>query len=122
MKRGEDWALGPRDSGPERKLARDYVDSKRRVSEYYMYALLVLLVALISRNSTLNTYISPLVLVLIVLVAVDAYFLRRGLRRLLAERFPGSSVRGLTMYSLMRSLQIRRFRMPAPRIKPGDKF
>jgi len=25
------------------------------------------------------------------------------------------------MYAVMRALQIRRFRMPAPRLKPGDE-
>jgi hypothetical protein len=122
MKRGEDWALGPRDRGPARKLARDYVDSQRRPSEYYMYVLIVLLIALLSRNKTLNTYVSPLVLLLIVVIAVDAYFIRRALHRLVAERLPGESARGLTVYAVMRTLQIRRFRMPAPRVKPGDKI
>ena len=122
MRRGEDWALGPRDRGPIRKLARDYVDAHRRPSEYYMYVLLLLLVALLSRNATLNTYVSPLVLVLIAVVVVDAYLLRRALFKLAAERYPGESTRGMTTYAVMRALQIRRFRMPAPRLKPGDKF
>jgi|SRR5579875_733365 hypothetical protein len=121
MRRGEEWALGPRDRGPVRKLARDYVDAHRRPSEYYMYVLLILLVALLSRNATLNTYVSPLVLVLIVVVAVDAFLIRRALRKLAAERCPGESTRGMTTYAVMRALQIRRFRMPAPRLKPGDK-
>src|SRR5580692_2864879 len=76
MRRGEEWALGPRDRGPIRKLARDYVDSHRRPSEYYMYVLIVLLVALLSRSKALNTYVSPFVLVLIVVVVIDAYFIR----------------------------------------------
>jgi hypothetical protein len=122
MRKGEDWALGPRDKGPERKLVRDFVDSKRRISEYYMYALIVLLIALLSRSKTLNTYISPLVLVLIAVVVIDAYYLRRGLRKLMAERFPGSSMRGLTTYAVFRALQIRRFRTPVPRVKPGEKI
>jgi hypothetical protein len=122
MRRGEEWALGPRDRGPIRKLARDYVDSHRRPSEYYMYVLLLLLVALLSRNSTLNTYVSPLVLVLIVVVVIDAYLIRRALMKLAAERYPGESTRGMTTYAVMRALQIRRFRMPAPRLKPGDEF
>jgi hypothetical protein len=122
MKRGEDWALGPRDRGPARKLARDWVDSHRRPSEYYMYVLIVLLIALLSRNKTLNTYVSPLVLVLIVVILIDGYFIRRALHRLVAERLPGESARGLTVYAVMRALQIRRFRTPAPRVKPGDKI
>jgi hypothetical protein len=122
MKRGEDWALNPRDRGPERKLVRDFIDSKRRISEYYMYALIVLLVALFTRNKSLNTYISPLVLVLIVLVAIDGLLIRRSIQRLIAQRLPGSSTRGLTIYGLMRALQIRRFRVPAPQVSPGDKI
>ena len=122
MRRGEEWALGPRDRGPIRKLARDYVDASRRPSEYYMYVLLLLLVALLSHNAKLNTYVTPVVFLLIVVVVVDAYLIRRTLRRLAAQRFPGESTRGMTTYAVMRALQIRRFRMPAPRLKAGDKY
>jgi DUF3043 family protein len=122
MKAGEAWALNPRDRGPAKALARDYIDSKRRISEYYMYILILLLVAVFLRNKTAQTYISPLVLVLVVVIVVDAQFIRFRLRKLVAERLPGESTRGLTMYAVMRALQIRRFRVPAPRVRPGDKF
>ena len=122
MKRGEAWALNPRDRGPTRALARDYVDSKRRVSEYYMYVLLILVVAVFSRNKAIQTYISPLILVLVLIIVIDAQLIRRSLNKLVAERLPGESTRGLTMYAVFRALQIRRFRMPAPRVHPGDKI
>ena len=122
MKQGESWALNPRDRGPARALARDYIDSKRRISEFYMYILVVLLAAVFLRNKTEQQYISPLVLVLVVVILVDAQIIRRSLRRLVGERLPGESTRGLTMYAVMRALQIRRFRMPTPRVRPGDKF
>ena len=122
MKRGESWALNPRDRGPARALARDYIDSKRRITEFYMYILVVLLAAVFLRNKTEQEYVSPLVLVLIVIIVVDAQVIRRGLRKLVGERLPGESTRGLTMYAVMRALQIRRFRMPVPRVRPGDKF
>jgi hypothetical protein len=122
MKRGEAWALNPRDRGPARALARDYIDSKRRISEYYMYVLVVLLVAVFVRNSTAQAIISPLVLALVVIILIDGFLIRRSLQALLAERLPNESMRGLTMYSVMRALQIRRFRVPAPRVRPGDKI
>jgi hypothetical protein len=122
MKQGEAWALNPRDRGPAKALARDYIDSKRRISEFYMYILVVLLAAVFLRNKTEQQYISPLVLVLVVVILLDAQIIRRSLRRLVAERLPGESTRGLTVYAVMRALQIRRFRMPAPRVRPGDKF
>ncbi len=121
MKRGEAWALNPRDRGHARALARDYVDSKRRVSEYYMYVLVVLLVAIFVQNTVITTIMSPLVLALVVVVGIDAFFIRRALRGLVAERLPGESARGLTWYAVMRALQARRFRVPAPRVQPGQK-
>ena len=122
MKRGETWALNPRDRGPARALARDFIDSKRRISEYYMYVLVVLLAAVFVRSAAAQAIISPLVLVLVLVIVVDATMIRRSLNRLVAERLPGESARGLTMYAVMRALQIRRFRVPAPRVRPGDKF
>lgn len=121
MKRGEEWALGPRDRGPVRKLARDYVDAHRRPSEFYMYLLIVLLVALLSRNKALNSAVSYLVMAMIAVILVDGFLIRRALRKLAAERLPGVSMNGMTLYAVMRALQIRRWRMPAPRLKPGDK-
>jgi hypothetical protein len=122
MKRGEAWALNPRDRGPARALTRDFVDSKRRVSEYYMYILVILLAAVFVRSSAAQAIISPVVLLLILVIVVDGTLIRRSLSRLMAERLPGESTRGLTMYAVMRALQIRRFRVPAPRVHPGDKI
>jgi hypothetical protein len=122
MKRGEAWALNPRDRGQARALARDFVDSKRRISEYYMYVLIVLLAAVFLRNTSAQQIVSPLILVLVVVILADAWLIRRSLTRLMAERLPGESTRGLTMYSVMRALQIRRFRVPAPRVGPGTKI
>jgi hypothetical protein len=122
MRRGEAWALNSRDRGPARALARDFVDSKRRISEYYMYVLVVLLAAVFVRSKGAQAIISPVVLVLVLVIVVDALLIRRSLRRLLDERLPGETARGLTTYAVMRALQIRRFRVPSPRVKPGDKF
>jgi len=122
MRRGEAWALNPRDRGPARALARDFVDSKRRVSEYYMYILVLLLAAVFVRSTTTQAIISPVVLLLVLIIVVDGLMIRRSLQRLMAERLPGESTRGLTMYAVMRALQIRRFRVPNPRVHPGDKI
>ena len=122
MRRGEAWALNPRDRGPARALTRDFVDSKRRVSEYYMYILVVLLAAVFVRSAAAQAIISPVVLVLILVIVIDGTLIRRSLGRLMAERLPGESTRGLTMYAVMRALQIRRFRVPTPRVHPGDKI
>jgi hypothetical protein len=46
----------------------------------------------------------------------------RGFKRVLAERIPNASTKGLLMYGMTRSTQIRRFRMPPPRLKRGDAY
>ena len=124
MRRGEEWALQPRDRGPMKKLARDYVDAHRRPSEFYMYALIVLVVALVAGKShkALNSDLQFLLLAIIVVIIVDAMLLRRSISKLAKERLPGESTRGITFYAIMRALQLRRFRNPAPRVKPGDSF
>jgi uncharacterized MAPEG superfamily protein len=124
MRRGEDWALGPRDRGPAKKLARDYVDAHRRPMEFYMYALVVLILALFAgrSSSAINSYMQDFLIAIIVVIAVDAYLLRRSVIKLVNERLPNESTRGLGFYAIMRGLQLRRFRTPATRLKPGDKF
>jgi hypothetical protein len=122
MRRGEEWALPAKDKGPARALARDYVDSKRRISEYYMYVLLLLMVVLFTagRAKSIQVYLDLILLVLVVVLVTDALSLRRGLRRLMAQRLPDESSMGLTRYAVFRAIQIRRFRMPPPRVRAGE--
>jgi len=124
MRAGEEWALGPRDRGPLKKLARDYVDAHRRPMEFYMYALIVLIIALFAgkSHSALATYMQYILFVIIAVIVVDGYLLRRSILKLAHERLPNESTRGIGFYAIMRGLQLRRFRTPAARLKPGDDF
>ena len=124
MRRGEDWALGARDRGPAKKLTRDYVDAHRRPMEFYMYALIVLIIALFAGKShaALANYMQYFLVAIIAVIVVDGYYLRRSILRVVHERLPNESTRGLAIYAIMRALQLRRFRTPAARLKPGDEF
>jgi hypothetical protein len=122
MKRGEEWALAARDRGPVKSLTRDLVDAKRRISEYYMYVLIFLMVLLFINSTKVKDFLYPVVLVLAIIIIAEGTMISRAVRKEAAVRFPGESTRGVMMYAIMRALQIRRFRMPAPRIKPGDKI
>ena len=122
VRRGEEWALPPRDRGPVKALARDYVDSKRRVSEYYMYGLLVLLVLLFVPSLIVKTIVPLLVLAAVLVMAIEGVYIGRKVKVLAAKRLPGESTRGLGLYAAMRALQIRKLRVPKPRVDPGDSF
>ena len=43
----------------------------------------------------------------------------RLLKKEVARRFPDESAKGLTLYTLLRSTQLRRWRLPKPQIDRG---
>jgi hypothetical protein len=123
MMRGEDWALLPRDKGPERKLARDLVDSRRNMGSLVLGGFIV--VILLSFSSPAAAALSELVLlVLLVVIAIDSVFLVRRLKRLVRERIPNSTQlnRKLYLYAIMRSTSFRFMRVPKPQYRPGNKI
>lgn len=122
MQRGEDWALPPRDKGPVKALARDFVDSRRRLSEFYMYVLVILMVLVFIKTPLTQTIVPPAVILMVLIMLVEGIYVGRKARQLATERLPGESSRGIALYSAMRALQIRRMRVPKPRIKAGQPY
>ena len=55
-------------------------------------------------------------------MVIEGIFIGRKVKRIAAERLFGQSTRGLALYSAMRALQIRKLRVPKPRVKPGDSI
>lgn len=135
LRTGDESKLPPRDAGPVRRLVRDVVDSRRGVGGYFLFTTLgVLLVQILLQVATSRQYLTPaasaqiqVVLMyvwyaLILLVAVDSFLLVRRMNRIVRERHPDHTERGLAMYAVMRSLQIRRLRLPKPKVKPGAEI
>ena len=59
---------------------------------------------------------------LLALVLVDLTILWRGFKKVLGERYPRSSPKGLLMLTVNRAMQMRRFRQPPARIKRGQDY
>lgn len=121
MKRGEDWALPRKDQGPVRALARDYVDSRYTLSEFYLYGAALLVVVLFIPGLKKSAIFDEIILGLIAVMLVEGWFVGRRILRLAKERYPGESTRGLRLYAAIRGTQMRRMRMPAPRVERGAK-
>ncbi|GAA0600196.1 DUF3043 domain-containing protein [Actinomadura livida] len=121
MAKGNEEHLLKRDKGPVRRLARDYVDSRRTVGSYLMYGMfaIVLLSMLPIPIARLLVLFAPPVLLFVVFA--EGILLSRGIKRLAAERYPDESAKGVGMYAAMRAMQIRRLRIPNPRVKIGEK-
>jgi len=119
MVTGDDRHLPARDKGPAKRWARDYVDARHSLGEYLLPAAFLVLILNMFRIRGLE-YVPILLLYVVVLaVAVDAFLLRRRVTRFTAERF-GDKARGAGGYAMMRSLQMRRTRMPKPQVRRGE--
>ncbi|MDH6134809.1 Flp pilus assembly protein TadB [Kitasatospora sp. MAA4] len=118
---GDERALPARDKGPVRKFARDFVDSRWSLAEFFLPFAVVILILSVVRVPALQLLSTVLFLLFFVLVVLDFLRLGFGLRKQLAERFPGQNSRGAVGYALMRILQMRRLRLPKPRVKRGER-
>jgi hypothetical protein len=116
---GDERYLPARDKGPARRFARDYVDARRNIGEYFLPVALVSVVVGVL-NQPAARWISLLVLyVMVIAIAVDSFLLRRRVQRLADGRF-GDKAAGTGTYALMRALQFRRGRMPKPQVERGQ--
>lgn len=119
---GDERYLPARDRGPVRKLARDYVDSRRGVGEFFLILSLAIIALTLVPYAPVQIAVYniafPLLLIVIVVESVRS---TRAVKRLAAERHPNESTRGIGFYTATRGLQIRRLRMPPPKVKPGQR-
>ena len=116
--------MNAREATPEKTLMRDYIDARFSIGEFLLPALvLILALTFLSTSIPRIALISTLLMYgFILLVLFDRFLMWRGFKKVLADRLPKASPKGLLMYGMNRSIQIRRFRMPSPRIKRGEKY
>ena len=115
---GDQKNLPPRDRGPVRAFCRDFVDRRYNVAEYLL-PLLVLILVLSMVPSLLGLQFI-LWMVTIVATTADTVWLWIRTRRELRARFPADQTRGAMAYTILRSSQLRRLRLPKPRVKRGE--
>jgi Protein of unknown function (DUF3043) len=117
-------AISAREAAPEKTLMRDYIDSRFNMGEFLLPSVVVILgVTILGSRWPTVTVISTLAMYMFILgVFVDGYLMWRRFKKVLAARLPKASPKGLLMYGMTRSTQIRRFRSPPPRIKRGEAY
>jgi hypothetical protein len=118
---GDQRYLPVRDKGPVRKFARDFVDSRFCVAEFFLPMAVVILVLSMVRVGSLQNIALLLWLVVIVMIVVDSIGIAIRLKKQLAARFPDVPTKGAVRYALMRTLQMRRLRLPKPQVKRGER-
>jgi Protein of unknown function (DUF3043) len=117
-------AISAREAAPEKVLMRDYIDARFNLGEFLLPCVVVILaVTILGSYWQSVTLIATLAMYLFIFgVFVDGYLMWRGFKKVLAARLPKASPKGLLMYGMTRSTQIRRFRSPPARIKRGEAY
>lgn len=125
---GEDRYLTIRDRGPQRRLARDVVDSRFTIGELVLPMLfLVIIVSSIRPDDAqldLTIQLGTLVAMwgLFVAIGIDGYFIGRRALKVVETKYPDKAEKGLRWYAAMRSIQMRGMRLPKPQVKRGTKI
>ncbi|MHC5261621.1 DUF3043 domain-containing protein [Streptomyces sp. UC4497] len=118
---GDERYLPARDKGPVRKYARDFVDSRFAIAEYFLPMAVIILVLSMIRVGSLQNIALLLWLFVIVAIVVDSAVTGFRLKKILAEKFPNERRKGAVAYALMRTLQMKRLRLPKPQVKRGER-
>jgi hypothetical protein len=118
LRAGDPAFLPKRDQGPTRKLARDYTDSHRMLSNYLLLLFPLLFLGTIIRG------VEIFVILVFFALLVEWYLTGRRIRSMAIER--NGSAQGSAMsigfYAGSRAYLPRRWRLPAPQTKIGDKI
>lgn len=118
---GDERYLPARDKGPVRRYVRDFVDSRFCVAEFFLPLAVVILILSSLPNTQLKNIALLLWLAVIALIIVDSIGIWLRLKKQLNTRFPDEPKRGAVAYGLMRTLQLRRLRLPKPQVKRGER-
>ncbi len=121
LRAGDERHFPPRDQGPVRKYARDMVDTRRSLAEYFLPLAVLILILTLVPGEQVRLIGSALWMALVIVIVIDSVVLAMRLRGGLRRTLPGESHKGAVLYALMRSMQIRRMRVPPPRVKAGRR-
>lgn len=119
MKTGEERLLPARDRGPVKRFIRDFVDTRLGFAE--LLAPVLLLILLLSAfGESGRVLANSLWVTTILLLVLDVLWLRFRVRRAVRARFPENGLKGVTLYAVMRSINMRFLRMPKTQRKIGE--
>jgi hypothetical protein len=118
MKAGDERYFPARDRGPVRAYARNWIDGRRNVAQFFWPAIITGLILLFLPAT--RSLATTVLLVFYVVVAADTAVSLLGLRRQLAKRFPDDpGRRGALSYAFGRSMQTSKRKVPPATVSIG---
>lgn len=122
MMQGDDRYLTPRDRGPVRAHVRDIVDSRRHMMGLFMPLVLIVFATTLVQNPFVQQYATLGCMVLLLTMMFEGTVLGLHVNRRVRAKFPDAQDRSFILgwYAFTRAMQIRKLRVPRPRVTPKD--
>lgn len=124
MRSGDERFLMARDKGPERRLVRNIVDSRRNVGVLFLLIALVYAASIVVPNAQFRALATSMWLTVLLLLIVDSVVLGLRIRKLVRQQFPDTEqrMRSLIFYGVTRATMVRRWRQPKPQVPVGNRI
>jgi hypothetical protein len=120
LQTGDERNLPLRDAGPERRLARDIVDSRFTLGQALFGLMFVALVLSVIKAGIINLIASLVILVMFIALMLDGIRNGKRAKEAVVERFGENRAAGIRGYAMSRALLPKRFRRPPPKVNRGD--
>ncbi|MCS7476492.1 DUF3043 domain-containing protein [Umezawaea endophytica] len=122
MMSGDEKYLLPRDRGPVKAYIRDLVDARRNLMGLFMPLAIVVFAALLTPLVIVQQYATLVTTFMLLAMVLEGIILGRIVAKKVRAKFPNETIRGLSIgwYSFIRASQLRRLRVPKPRVSPSD--
>jgi hypothetical protein len=123
MMEGDEKYLMPRDRGPVKGYIRDLVDARRNLLGLFMPLAVLIFVALLVPDPRVQSFTTLMCLLMLIAMIFEGILSGRRLTKLVRAKYPNEPIRGLSIgwYAFIRASQIRKLRVPKPRVRPGDQ-
>lgn len=117
---GDERYMAKRDQGPARAFTRDFVDARFTLAEYFIIVAVGVLVMGFIPVQALQFWVTVAFFAFTALLVIDTIIMVAMLNRQATKVFPNPQDRkGLTLYAILRVMQLRRLRLPPARVRRG---
>ena len=122
MLAGDDRALPRRERGQVKAHMRDLIDSRRHLMGLFMPLAIIIFVSLLVPYPAVQNLLTVFSMGLLVAMFLEGALLGRQVTKKVRERFPQETIGAVStgFYAFTRASQLRRLRVPKPRVKYGD--
>jgi len=116
MMSGEERYLLARDRGPQRRIAREILDSRFTFVELLMFIMILFLLSSFVTDKSQQESVTLLMFAALAVCIIEVTFLYFKVRKAIMEKMPTEKKiqRGTWFYLMMRGMQPRGLRIPKP--------